>query len=85
MQTHGKKQPEQRLRVRIPRSVGLRPERLAERTGRSKSHYVREAIMEHLDDLEDLHLGAEVLERVRRGEESASGMEEVERRLSLKG
>jgi len=79
-----KEQPEQTLRVRIPRSVGLRLERLAERTGRSKSHYVREAVMKHLDDLEDIYLGEEVLERVRRGEESASGMEEVERRLGLK-
>jgi RHH-type rel operon transcriptional repressor/antitoxin RelB len=28
-------------------------EKLAKRTGRTKSYYVREAILQHLEDLED--------------------------------
>jgi RHH-type rel operon transcriptional repressor/antitoxin RelB len=39
--------------------------------------------MEHLDDLEDIYLAEQVLERVRRGEETVTGIDEVERRLGL--
>ncbi len=34
------------------------------------TYYIREAIVEHLDDLEDVYLAEQALERVRRGEES---------------
>ena len=68
---------------RIPKSIGQRLESLAQRTGRSKTYYIREAIIKHLDDLEDVYLAEQVLERVRRGEESASSLEDVEQRLGL--
>ena len=58
-------------------------ESLAQRTGRSKTDYIREASVEHLDDLEDVYLAEQVLERVRRGEESVFSLEDVERRLGL--
>ncbi|MEZ4597167.1 MAG: TraY domain-containing protein [Chloroflexota bacterium] len=35
---------------------------MARRTGRSKSFYAREAILEHLEDLEDTYLAQEALE-----------------------
>ena len=60
-----------------------RLDNLAKRTGRTKTWYIREAIMEHLDDLEDIYLAEQVLERVRRGEEPVTGIDEVERRLGL--
>ncbi|TLU58272.1 MAG: TraY domain-containing protein [Chlorobium sp.] len=69
--------------IRIPKSIGQRLESLAQRTGRSKTYYIREAIIEHLDDLEDVYLAEQVLQRVRRGEESVSSLEDVERRLGL--
>ena len=69
--------------IRIPRKIGQRLESLALRTGRNKTYYIREAIVEHLDDLEDVYLAEQVLERVRRGEESVSSLEDVERRLGL--
>ena len=78
-----KEKSDQMIGIRIPKSVGQRLEILAKRTGRSKTYYIREAIMEHLDDLEDIYLAEQVLERVRRGEESVSGIDEVERRLGL--
>ena len=34
----------------------------ARRTGRSKSFYAREAILEHLEDLEDTYLAQEALD-----------------------
>ena len=57
------------LAIRLPASIEKRLERLARRTGRTKTFYAREAILEHLSDLEDLYLAEGVLERVRSGEE----------------
>ena len=53
--------------LRLPDDIGNRLAILAERTGRSKSFYILEAVREHLDDLEDVYLAEAALERVRRG------------------
>ncbi|MFO1048595.1 MAG: type II toxin-antitoxin system RelE/ParE family toxin [Geminicoccaceae bacterium] len=50
------------LAVRLPEEIEARLTALAERTGRSKSFYVREAVREHLDDLEDYYLAVQRLE-----------------------
>jgi RHH-type rel operon transcriptional repressor/antitoxin RelB len=44
------------LALRLPPQIEKRLEILAKKTGRSKSFYAREAILRHLDDLEDYHL-----------------------------
>jgi RHH-type rel operon transcriptional repressor/antitoxin RelB len=44
------------LAIRLPKSIEKRLEKLARRTGRTKTYYVREAILEHLEDSEDLYL-----------------------------
>ena len=44
------------LAIRLPAEVESRLEALARATGRTKTFYAREAILEHLDDLEDLYL-----------------------------
>jgi RHH-type rel operon transcriptional repressor/antitoxin RelB len=49
------------LALRLPREVEQRLEELARKTGRSKSFYAREAILEHLEDLEDTYLAEEAL------------------------
>ncbi|WP_347353865.1 DUF6290 family protein [Intrasporangium sp.] len=41
------------ISIRLTPEDEARLERLAQRTGRSKTFYVREAIHEHLDDLEE--------------------------------
>lgn len=67
------------LAIRLPKDIEDRLEALAHKTGRSKSYYVREAILEHLDDLEDYYLA------VARLEENLPGipLDEVERQLGL--
>jgi RHH-type transcriptional regulator, rel operon repressor / antitoxin RelB len=40
----------------IPDELDARLERLASKTGRTKSFYIKEAIEEHLADLEDFYL-----------------------------
>ncbi|MGH8776966.1 MAG: type II toxin-antitoxin system RelB family antitoxin [Jiangellaceae bacterium] len=49
------------LALRLPPDIEERLEALARRTGRSKSFYAREAILDHLEDLEDLYLAEEAL------------------------
>jgi len=41
------------IAVRLPPKLEKRLERLARKTGRSKTFCVREAILQHLEDLED--------------------------------
>jgi len=50
------------LALRLPPQIEKRLADLAKKTGRSKSFYAREAILEHLDDLEDLYLARKALE-----------------------
>jgi RHH-type transcriptional regulator, rel operon repressor / antitoxin RelB len=47
------------LAVRIDADTEKRLEALAARTGRTKTFYAREAILAHLDDLEDFYLAEE--------------------------
>ena len=74
---------DQIIGIRIPKSIGQRLDSLAKRTGRTKTFYIREAILEHLDDLEDIYSAEKVLEMVRSGEEPISSLDEVEPRLGL--
>ncbi len=71
------------LAIRLPEEIEARLDRLAKRTGRSKTFYAREAILEHLDDLEDLYLAEQVMRRIQCGEERTSTLDEVEARLGL--
>jgi RHH-type transcriptional regulator, rel operon repressor / antitoxin RelB len=43
------------LYLRLPEAMEKRLERLARRTGLAKSAHVREAILKHIDDLEQVY------------------------------
>ena len=58
-------------------------EKLAKRTGRTKSYYVREAILQHLEDLEDLCLAERALDRIRDDEEPTIPLEDVMKRHGM--
>jgi RHH-type rel operon transcriptional repressor/antitoxin RelB len=49
------------LAIRLDKNTEDRLSRLARRTGRTKTFYAREAILEHLEDLEDTHLALDRL------------------------
>lgn len=57
------------LALRLPQDIEDRLDALAKKTGRTKSFYAREAILEHLDDLEDLYY---VLQREKEGFETVA-------------
>jgi len=71
------------LAIRLPESIEKRLDKLARRTGRTKTFYAREAILRHLEDLEDIYEAERVLERVRGGKEKTYSLDEVTRRLGL--
>ena len=69
--------------LRLPEDLSNRLEKLAERTGRSKTFYMVEAIREHLDDLEDLYLSEQRLMANRAGQSKTYTLAEVEQNLGL--
>lgn len=71
------------LAIRLPAELKSRLEALAQATGRTKTFYVREAIIEHLGDLEDLYLAEQRLIDIRAGRSRTHTLEEVERDLGL--
>ena len=44
------------LAIRLPIEIENRLTNLAKLTGRTKTFYAREAILEHIDDLEDIYI-----------------------------
>ena len=71
------------LAIRLPQSIEKRLEKLARRTGRTKTFYVREAILEHLDDLEEVYLAERILGRIRSGKERTIPLEDALKRYGL--
>jgi RHH-type rel operon transcriptional repressor/antitoxin RelB len=49
------------LAIRLDPEIEKRLALLAKKTGRTKTFYARQAILEHLQDLEDIYLAAERL------------------------
>jgi len=50
------------LALRLPEDIEKRLAALAKKTGRTKSFYAREAILEHIEELEDYYLAEERLQ-----------------------
>jgi RHH-type rel operon transcriptional repressor/antitoxin RelB len=69
------------LSVRLGEELEQRLEALAKATGRSKTYYVREALIQKLEDMEDLYMAEAVLERIRSGEEKVISAEEFWREM----
>jgi len=71
------------ISIRLTNELSSRLEKLARRTGRTKTFYVTKAIEEHLEDLEDLYIAEQRLIELRAGRSRAYTTEEVERELGL--
>jgi RHH-type rel operon transcriptional repressor/antitoxin RelB len=50
------------LAIRLPEEIEKRLTDLAAKTGRTKTFYAKEAILEHLDEIEDRYLAIHRLE-----------------------
>ncbi|MEO7146639.1 MAG: DUF6290 family protein [Terrimesophilobacter sp.] len=64
--------------IRLDDETEARLNRLAERTGRSKSFYVREATLEKLEEYEDFFLAKDALDEFRQSDDSAIDLADVE-------
>jgi RHH-type rel operon transcriptional repressor/antitoxin RelB len=51
------------LTIRLPTDIEKRLDLLAKRTRRTRNFYIRQAILRHLDDLEDYYLARRRLSR----------------------
>ncbi|WP_103258475.1 type II toxin-antitoxin system RelB family antitoxin [Tabrizicola aquatica] len=71
------------LSVRLPEDLERRLDALAKATGRSKTYYVREALIDKIEHLEDVYLAETVVERLASGEEKTTPLADVERELGL--
>ena len=50
------------LAIRLPEEIETRLAALATKTGRTKTFYAKEAILEYMDDMEDKYLAIDRLE-----------------------
>jgi RHH-type transcriptional regulator, rel operon repressor / antitoxin RelB len=66
------------LTVRLPAGIEKRLDLLAKRTGRTKNFYIRQAILRHLEDLEDYYLARRRLSR----KAARVTLEELEREVA---
>lgn len=73
------------LAIRLPQEIEDRLQALAQATGRTKTFYAREAILEYLDDLEDLYLAEQRLIDIRAGRSQTVPLEDVMKRYGLEG
>lgn len=71
------------LSLRLPPEIETRLDNLAARTGRSKSFYAKEAIIDRLDDLEDLYLAEKAYADRLAGKTKTIPLEEVMREYGL--
>ena len=69
--------------VKLSDETGAQLERLAARTGRSKSYYLREAVETHIDQLVRDYELLETAQNVRAGRERTYSLAEVEDILDL--
>ena len=66
------------LSIRLPAEIERRLEELARRTGRTKTYYARAAILEQLDDLEEVHLAELRNAALIAGKSQATSLDDVE-------
>ena len=69
--------------IRLAADMEQRLDFLASHTGRTKAYYLREIISQGIEDLEDYYLAANVLERVRKGQEQVHSAADVRKDLGL--
>jgi RHH-type rel operon transcriptional repressor/antitoxin RelB len=73
----------QQISIRIDDKTAQALEKLAQKTGRSKTFYVKQAILNQLEDLEDYYLGVNALKEFQQSGAKAIPADEVFKKLGL--
>ena len=71
------------LAIRLPETVEKRLAKLAKATGRTKTFYAREAILEHIQDLEDFYLAKREVQAIRSGRGKTVSLAEAMKRYGV--
>lgn len=71
------------LAIRLPADIEHRLEMLAKATGRTKTFFAREAILEYLEDLEDLHLAERRLADYQTGKTERRTLQQLMKQYGL--
>lgn len=69
--------------LRLPEDLSIRLDKLAKKTGRTKTYYMIEAIREQLADLEDLYLAEKRWSDIQSGKSKTIPLEDVMRKHGL--
>lgn len=69
--------------IRLPEGIEKRLEYLASQTGRTKSFYVKEAIIDRLNEIEDIYLAEKRLEDIRSGITQTIPLQDVMKRYDM--
>jgi len=73
----------QPLSIRLDKDLDLRLTRIAKLTGRTKSFYLRQALVDQIEDLEDLYVARKVSARLAAGKEGTIALKDLERELAV--
>jgi len=65
------------LSIKLDRDIEIRLNDLANKTGRTKTYYIREAINKHMEDLEDLYIADKRMAMYINGQNNIVPLEEV--------
>lgn len=71
------------LAIRLPEEIEARLDELAKRTGRTKTYYARQAILQHLEDIENFYDAENFLEDIKSGKITTVPLEEVMKRYGM--
>ncbi len=71
------------LAIRLPKDIETRLDNLAKATGRTKTYYAREAILEKLEDMEDIYMAEKTIEDIKSGKTKTISAKEMWKRLDL--
>ena len=71
------------LSIRLPEDIENRLNALSQETGRSKSYYARAAILEKIEDMEDVYIAEKRLEDLRAGRSQTISSADMRKELGL--
>ena len=71
------------LAIRLPEEIEARLENLAKATGRTKTFYAREAILEYLEDMEDLYIAKQRMADSQAGRSKTIPLKELMKRYGM--
>ncbi len=71
------------ISIRLEPELEQRINNLAEKTHRSKSFYIREMILQTIEDMEDYYLAEQTMEEIRKGKSKLYSSDEVRKELGL--